>query len=726
MNAPDAHLRLTAAPPDADVLAPDQDLDGVDANQRLLAAELAWLAAVLREPQDPAAQPAPDGASAAAEHLQTLRDALSTSSPALACSALDELSRRFGLSPFERSVLLLAAAPELDSTWATTAPRSSFGMALARLPGAHWSAVAPAAPLRAWRLVVPEGLAAGPLMSARLAVDEAVLHRLSGLAALAGPGGLDARLAPWLQEQPPRDNMDAAQRDTAEQLALQLLQTNPPRAVLVLHGDDSPGQQDVAAWLAARLGRRLFRLATIDLPAEVDALQALAERWRREARWLDLALLIQWPEPGTSGELHEHSAAADAGADDSVSLMAPRVARFLAQLEGLVVVAAHQPLAEIAATQRVPVQRPRPVARRGLWHQALQRHGLAASDEGDAQAQHREVDALAAQFPLSAAQIDAVANEVANEITENRVEPNDPPPQEVSVPADTTMDRLWQACRRRARRSFGALARCTEPAASWDDLVLPEGHMQHLRHIVAQVRLSLQVHEDWGFAPPGGAAPGVTALFWGDSGTGKTLACEVLAHELRLDLVRVDLAGVISKYIGETEKNLRRIFDAAEDAGALLLFDEADALFGQRSEVRDSHDRYANQEVAWLLQRMESHRGLAVLTTNQREALDAAFLRRLRFVLPFPFPDAAQRERLWRRMVPARAPRDALDFSQLARLPLAGGAIRNAALNAAFLAADEGQALAMRHFAQAARHEAAKDERALPEGLLRAWEGGVR
>ena len=194
-----------------------------------------------------------------------------------------------------------------------------------------------------------------------------------------------------------------------------------------------------------------------------------------------------------------------------------------------------------------------------------------------------------------------------------------------------------------------------------------------------------------------------------------------MANELHLELFRIDLSAVVSKYIGETEKNLARVFDAAEDRGAILLFDEADALFGKRSEVKDSHDRYANIEVSYLLQRMEAYRGLAILTTNQKAALDSAFQRRLRFVVHFPFPDAGEREAIWRRVFPAAAPVQDLDFGKLAQLHMAGGNIRNIALNAAFHAAEAGEPVGMAHLLRAAHGEAAKRERPLSGAETRGW-----
>lgn len=199
------------------------------------------------------------------------------------------------------------------------------------------------------------------------------------------------------------------------------------------------------------------------------------------------------------------------------------------------------------------------------------------------------------------------------------------------------------------------------------------------------------------------------------------MAAEVLARALRLDLYRIDLSQVISKFIGETEKNLRKVFDAAESGAAILLFDEADALFGKRSEVKDSHDRYANVEVSYLLQRMEAYSGLAILTTNMKAALDQAFLRRIRFVVQFPFPDAAQRAEIWRHIFPAGVPTAGLDWAQLARLNVSGGHIRNIAMNATFLAAEDGQAVGMQHLLQAARGEYAKLDKPLTEAEIARW-----
>ena len=280
---------------------------------------------------------------------------------------------------------------------------------------------------------------------------------------------------------------------------------------------------------------------------------------------------------------------------------------------------------------------------------------------------------------------------------------------------------LWSLCRAQISSRLGELAQRIEARAKWDELILPEPQKTILRTIVAQFRQRTKVYETWGFAARSDRGLGLGALFAGSSGTGKTMAAEVLARLLELDLYRIDLSAVVSKYIGETEKNLRRVFDAAESGGAVLLFDEADALFGRRSEVKDSHDRYANIEVSYLLQRIEAYRGLAILTTNLKQALDAAFVRRLRFIVQFPYPDAAERAQIWEKIFPEMTPTVGLDFAKLAQLNAVGGNIRNIALNAAFLAAESDEPVQMRHIFAAAQAETAKLERPLMDKEVAGW-----
>ena len=273
----------------------------------------------------------------------------------------------------------------------------------------------------------------------------------------------------------------------------------------------------------------------------------------------------------------------------------------------------------------------------------------------------------------------------------------------------------WEKARELARRDLDGVAKRIETHSTWEDLILPAETESVLQEIVAQTRHRYRVYDDWGMAARSRRGLGIGALFHGPSGTGKTLAAEVMANELKVDLYHVDLSQMVSKYIGETEKNLEKVFTAAESAGALLLFDEADALFGKRSDVKDAHDRYANIEVGYLLQRIEAYDGLVVLTTNLKGSLDAAFLRRFRFVVPFPFPDADDRRRLWQGAFPETAPTEDIDPVRLARITLTGGSIRNIALAAAFLAAQERGPINPDRILRAARRELSKLERSMSE-----------
>jgi SpoVK/Ycf46/Vps4 family AAA+-type ATPase len=244
-----------------------------------------------------------------------------------------------------------------------------------------------------------------------------------------------------------------------------------------------------------------------------------------------------------------------------------------------------------------------------------------------------------------------------------------------------------------------------------------------LRQIAGQVGARAAVYDGFGFRARMNRGLGISVLFAGDSGTGKTMAAEVIANELALLLYRIDLSAVVSKYIGETEKNLRKLFDAAEEGGAILFFDEADALFGKRSEVKDSHDRYANIEINYLLQRIEAYQGLAILATNMKGALDPAFMRRLRFIVNFPLPGPAERKAIWQHAFPDEVPRGTLDYDRLARLNLTGGNIQSIALNSAFLAAESGQPVGMALLLDAARAEFRKLEKPVNEADFR-WSAG--
>jgi hypothetical protein len=575
--------------------------------------------------------------------------------------ALQALVGAFGLSPFERDLLLLAAGVELDAAVARlceqgTGGGPTFGLALAALPGAHWSALTPTAPLRRWRMLAPEPGA--PLTTARLYVEERVLHHLAGIAYV------DDELAPLLSAVPLPAALPALHEHAAE-----LLAATP--GLIVLAGADAQARRDVAAAAHARHGRLVHALPACELPAAAGEREPLARRWEREAALGAGVLLIEL----------------DDGAEPAVRA---RATAFADALDAPAIVSADEPPAPgRRPAAHVAIGRPRHAEQRELWRAALGERAAALNGT---------VERLAAHFDLGAGAIGAAAGQGGGD------------------PA-----RLWEACRAQARPRFGGLAERLEPAAGWDDLVLPAPEREILREVTTHVRGRARVHEGWGFAGQSARGLGISALFEGASGTGKTMAAEVLAGDLDLDLYRIDLSQVVSKYIGETERNLRAVFDAAESGAAVLLFDEADALFGARTEVKDSHDRYANIEISYLLQRMESYRGLAILTTNAKDAIDAAFMRRLRFVVRFPFPGAAEREEIWRRAFPSPTPTDGLDPAALARLSVTGGNIRSIALGAAFLAADAGEPVRMTHVARAARRECAKLGRPLSGIDVEAW-----
>jgi SpoVK/Ycf46/Vps4 family AAA+-type ATPase len=285
------------------------------------------------------------------------------------------------------------------------------------------------------------------------------------------------------------------------------------------------------------------------------------------------------------------------------------------------------------------------------------------------------------------------------------------------------MGDLHLACRLQSNRKLAELARRITPHYTWSAIVLPTDRMQQLREIVNQVKYRARVYEEWGFDRKLALGKGVNVLFAGPSGTGKTMAADIMAGELGLDLYKIDLSTIVSKYIGETEKNLALIFHEAENSNAILFFDEADALFGKRSEVRDSHDRYANIEISYLLQRMEEYDGMVILATNLHKNMDDAFVRRMHFTVEFPFPDARHRRRIWENIWPDATPCSPdldLDFAAR-RFEIAGGNIRNVALAAAFLAAADGKSVDMGHLLHAMQREYQKMGKVIAEGEFRRY-----
>lgn len=581
--------------------------------------------------------------------------------------ALELLGDRFGMSRFERLTLLLAAASELDpgisARWALDSADPggafpTFGLALAKLPNPSWEAVSPHRPLRHWRLLEVHQAYGEPLIGARLGADERVVAFLKGLNAL------DDRLSHFIKpvgnilgESLPPSHARAVEEIL---VALSTLDGEQRPPIVELVGVDPVPRRGLAASAANQAGHQLYELHPDRLPPATAEAGDLMRLWDRETFLLPVALYLD------VAHLRVEEA--------------PAIETLLEDADGGVLVGCREPWPLRGRGVRiVDVARPTAEEQQEVWGSLLREAG-----------REQEAALLAAEFDFSQSAIrDAAA--LAERTGRGR-------------------EGLWAACRAQARPRLDALAHRIEPIASWEDIVLADEELTLLHHLVDQVRGRSTVLRSWGMAERIRRGSATTALFAGPSGTGKTLAAEVIANDLGLDLYRIDLAGVVSKFIGETERNLRRVFDAAEEGGALLFFDEADALFGKRSEVKDSHDRYANIEVNYLLQRMEEYSGVAILASNQRHALDPAFLRRLRFVVPFQFPSPCERAILWRRAFPAQAPVNELDVDRLARIAASGGMIRNIALNAAYCAAGRGSKVTMELVLEMARVEFRKLE----------------
>jgi hypothetical protein len=567
-----------------------------------------------------------------------------------------------GLGGLDIPVLALCAAPELD-------PR--FGRLLAYL---HDDVTR--------RL-------ASPRLAARLLTDDpaepdAVLARFAADAPLRRLGAI--RVLDDETPTPVADRLVKVDDHLAGRLLGVALAASPPGDRLVVPCAIDPGRAAAAGQLRAALGDTGVSLLAVG----ADAPELLAAA-RGGPVLVVHAREAASPETAAAAGLRATLAGAmvcfeldDLSPDDHAG-----VAAFVATLRGAALLCARRP-ATVSALPglralAVTVPEASVAERRALWR---------------AHAPGAAVDGVAERFRLSMAQI-AHAADVAGAAARSRG--NGPPHA-----AD-----LELGARDASRTRLGELAVRVESSAGWNDLVLPAEPLDLLRSVAAYLRHRDLVLSEWGYGRTVAGGQGLKVLFAGESGTGKTMAAGVIARDLGLDLFRVDLATVVSKYIGETERNLDRIFAAAEGSNAVLLFDEADALFGKRSEVKDAHDRYANIEVAYLLQRMEAYAGGIILATNLRSNVDDAFLRRLDILVEFPFPEPADRRRLWRGLVPDDAPvADDVDLDRLAdRFRLTGGSIRNSSVTAAFLAADEGAAIGMAHLLRAIAQELRKQGR---------------
>jgi AAA+ superfamily predicted ATPase len=605
----------------------------------------------------------------AAQEFEDMEKAASADPP----PALVMLSRFLGLSRFEQDILLLCAGMELDTRIPALCARAqgtadrpypTFALSLALFDEPRWDALSPDRPLRHWRLIEISQHSAEPLTTSPIRADERIVSYIKGL------NTLDDRISPLLiscRNSVGLETLPPSQQKIVERIRDFIVKSQGKGRIPIIEltGPDSAGKELVARHVSAAIGRHLFRLPAGTVPSQADELEALARLYERESILLPVALYVE------HGENEAQTVPAE---------------RFLARSNGIIFLDTRDAAPLHCPSEVVGITRPTPAEQEEAWYASspMVSSGFAK--------------VLAGQFSM-----DVTAIRTAAAVA---------PPG--STP-DETEKLIWEACVAATRPRLDLLAQRIEPKPMLDDLVLPEKEKKLLNEIAGQVKNRMTVYDDWGFRQKMNRGLGISALFAGESGTGKTMAAEAIANELSLNLFRIDLSQVVSKYIGETEKNLRRLFDAAEDGGAILFFDEADALFGRRSEVKDSHDRYANIEINYLLQRMEAFQGLAILATNQKSALDPAFVRRLRFIVDFPYPGPAERRAIWENVFPQSVPCDKLDLDRLARFNLTGGNIHSIALNAAFLAAGSGGKVTMKNVLDATKTEFAKMNRPVNE-----------
>lgn len=606
------------------------------------------------------------------------------------------LAKACHLSAFDMAVVFIALAPEFDLRYErlyaylqddVSKKRPSVDLALNLLctdvPAKLQmrSRFLPDAPLVRHGLIqlVPDsGRMDSPLLAHFLKLDDQVI------ASLLRETSLDSRLQPACEifAAGNHDDSETREKDDAIIRAATTRQTADRDKPLRLYfeGPDNLEKRRAAHRYSTQHQRPLLLVRLAHLQAvSVDFDSSLRVVFREA--WLRNAIVF----------LDEYEAIRDS----SPPLPHRHLLRRLAEFEGTVILSGIHPW---LPQEKAPIGIatvlfgvPDSSRRRDCWRSSLQQHGICVDEE--------ILRSLATRFQLTSWQIaDATNSAIHQARWEDR------------SPASSRGAQLFEAARRQTRSVLAKLATHIESNRQWEDLILPEETIGQLRDICAQFTHRQQVLEEWGFGRKLSYGTGINALFAGPSGTGKTMAAEIVANDLGLDLYKIDLASVVSKYIGETEKNLDKIFTAAEHANAILFFDEADALFGKRSEVKDSHDRYANLEISYLLQKMEQYEGIAILATNLRQNLDEAFVRRLAFIVHFPFPDETMRRLIWAGIWPTLVPlAEDVDLDALAKqLKLSGGNIKNIALSAAFLAAGDGQVVAREHIHQAAQRELQK------------------
>ncbi len=612
---------------------------------------------------------------------------------------LSLFQERFQLTDFALDVLitLVAQASGFQSKGFPQAVNVEALRKFIQIPREDLTALSPEGPLLKWQLVRfnPQD-STKPLSTRTLLLDDWTLQVFLGKVVL----GETLKHLVKFDNEPP-NALSGEQRGVVQQLADQLAQR---LGILQLHGRDAGLQRDYARAIAQTWKYTLFTVQAPSLVMDLVSLRQLALEWNRFARLHDALVLI---EVGV-GSLGENAAQ---------SPLLQAVQRFLAALEGAVLVATRQPLSLGLSAKSVlfQVQSPTVAEQRLLWQAGL---GIWLSDFSD-EFLSRAVEECVNRFFFSGEQIHqalqnapTVLDAVALELAKSK--------GDMDGQFEICLNAVIDAGNALSRPAFENLTELMRPAkhARWDQLVLEDRALSQLQTVVLHIKHRLKVYEQMGWYDQSSKGFAIVLLMSGPSGTGKTLAAEIIAKELRLDLQRLDSSTVVSKYIGESEKNLAKIFDAAESGGNIIFLDEGEVLLGKRGEVEGGSDRYANQEVAYMLQRIEAFRGLVIITTNKEGDIDDAFLRRIRFVVRFRLPEKPQRETLWRGAFPSETPLELgeADYKLLSQLEFAGGNIRNTALNATFFAMDEGVSVGLQHLYRSARDEISKMKRnARPE-----------
>ncbi len=610
--------------------------------------------------------------------LKSTSKILNTKSEKKEPNRIDVLCDLFGLSHFERNIILLCLGIEIDAAMGNLCAKwhnnnaynyPSFQLALELFENASWDSLLPQSPLRRWNLI--EFDTSYTLINKPIKIAESVLYYLLGNPIL------DQRLKMVVSKINKSKLYSNSIKILSNKILNYLKQNITETKAIHLAGEDRDTQYRVAQLICDHDNSPLYKLDLENINYYGIDNNKLIDLLERDAILQNCGYLIEY-EALTSEK------------QSIAERLIERIPSFCFlvgnELPNLFQHSAHT----------FTVERPSAEEQLETWTKLINQN---------IDCDHTTLKEIVSQFSFDLGQIETTVTNLVTEYKEKNI----------------NKSTIWHHCRKQARKPLTGLAKIITPKANWQDLTLPADQLQMLRDIAAQIKHRHVVYNEWGFSKKNNRGLGLSVLFAGPSGTGKTLAAEVLANELNLDLYQIDLSNIISKYIGETEKHLKQIFDQAENSGAILLFDEADALFGKRSDVKDSHDRYANIEVSYLLQRIEAYSGLSILTTNLKSSIDEAFLRRIRFIIQFAFPDYYQRQQIWQNIFPQQLPFENLDVEKLARLNLAGGNVQSVALSAASIAAEKGNNLNMQHILHAAKNEYNKLEKILTDSEIKDW-----